>query len=146
MSHAIGGDGIHANHNQRKRPTLATPEINQHIEPGHQEEAPTTAEKNPARSPDALHDRTNPQPAKRRTRTESNDASSGQPFYLGPGRAIAANQITSQQTKDHRAQRRDEAQRAIATLVMGERMFAWEKIQEPGVKRPRKVCVLIPMG
>src|ERR1017187_2000495 len=145
MSHAISGDGVHANHHQRKCPTLPTPEIKQRVKSGHEDHAPTTAKKYPTWSPDAFHDWTSSQPAQCHARSQSCDAGGCQPFHFGPWRTFVADHTTSQQTKNHRAQCWNETQRAVAALVMGERMFAWKKIQKPCVERPREIRVLVPM-
>ncbi len=73
----------------------------------------------------------------------------------GPGgeklpNALAGLQIGLQpapggQAEDHGAQGGYEAEGRVAAAVVGERPLAGEEVQEPGVERPCRVRVLVPM-
>ena len=145
MRHAIGTDGVHADHHQRERPTPATQNVNQQVEPRQQQEAPAAAEEHPAWRPDALDHRAEAQPAQCRARRQPNRAGSGQPSHFRPRRAVAAHHTAGDQAQDHCAERRDEAERGITTAVEGERLFARKQVEEPSVEGPRGIAVFVPV-
>src|SRR4029079_17668135 len=62
------------------------------------------------------------------------------------GRGFLLQPATSDKPEDHRAKRRDEAERGIAHAVVRERFGVWKEIQKPGVERPGQMRVLVPVG
>jgi hypothetical protein len=84
MIYAVGGDGIHADDDQRKGPTLVILNIHQRIKSGQKKKTPTAAEEYPAWRPDTLDNRANSQPPQSRARQQANNAGDEQPSRLGP--------------------------------------------------------------
>ena len=65
-----------------------------------------------------------------------------QSFVAAP---LFAQPAAGDQPENHRAERRDEAERKIAAAVRDERFRAGEKIQEPLVERRTEIRVFVPM-
>src|SRR5207245_165108 len=58
---------------------------------------------------------------------------------------VIAQPAAGDEAEDHRAERRNETQRAVPAAVIEERLLAREEVHEPGVERPGEVGVLVPM-
>lgn len=57
----------------------------------------------------------------------------------------AAGASARQQAEDHRAQRREEAERRVPAAVEFKRPLAREQVQEPPVERPGRIAVQVPV-
>src|SRR5215468_10091622 len=145
LGDAVGGDRIHPDDDQRERPPLHSLQVNQRIEPRRQQKTPAAAEQHPTRRPDALHDGANAQAPDQPTADQTDQACDHEPFHFAQRIALTAEHIARDQSKDHRSERRDEAERRIPAAVERERSFTREKIQEPHVESPRQIRVLVPM-
>src|SRR5262245_28586465 len=131
LGDAVSGDRIHPDHDQWERPPLYSLHVNQRIEPRRQQKTPAAAEQHPTRGPDALHDGANAQAPDQPTTGQTDQARDHEPFHFAQRFALTAKHIARDQSKDHRAERRDEAERRIPAAVELERLFAREKIQKP---------------
>src|SRR5689334_1483024 len=64
------------------------------------------------------------------------------PLLMGDGlrQRLAAQPAASNQAQNHRAERRDEAQRGIAAAISNEGSLAREEIEEPGIECPGQIA------
>src|SRR6266404_9159210 len=132
MRHAVRGNGIHPNNQERKGTLFVSTKVHQRIKSGQKEKAPSTTEDRPTRCPNPFHYGANPKPAESRSNHQADQPCCRQPARLGLRRAVTAQYSTCNQAQNHRSQRRNETQGRIPTRVEGKWFFARNQIQKPG--------------
>ncbi len=126
-------------------PSAVASDLDHPAEGRQQQEAPAAAEQRPCRGPDALDDRIDARGVQQDTGKDPGDTG----HYQAPhrnGRRGCTQPASGDEPEDHRAQRRDEAEREIAAAVGHQRRLAREQVQEPLVEGQPQVGVLVPVG
>src|SRR5439155_23297992 len=113
--------------------------------PDGEKKTPAAAEQRPTGRPDAFDDRTNPGPVQQRAQDQPRDSADDQKPYFVPRGAVTAKNSARNEAKDHRCQRRNEAQSRVTTAIEEKRFVARKQIEEPCVKGPGEIAVLVPM-
>ena len=62
MGDEVGGDGVHADHDEEERPGAAIPDVHDEIERGEKEKTPAARKKHPTRRPNPFHHWADSQP------------------------------------------------------------------------------------
>src|SRR5581483_8829885 len=93
---------------------------------------------------DALHDRADAGEVEEQAGGDSEGRGDEQ-FLHRDFRGGLAQPASGDETEDHGAQRRDEAEREIAAAVKNERPYTREEVQEPLVERVAQIGVLVPV-
>src|SRR4051794_38832578 len=140
VSDAIGGDGVHADDEQRKRPAALLGHIDYSIKCGQEEAGPAAAEQYPGGGPNPLHHGANPERSEQAPEGQSCNAGNSQPLQLTCGGTVALDPPASDEAQDHRAQGGDKAEGGITASIGQEGFFAGEQVEKPFIESPGQVA------
>ena len=87
--HAVGGDRVHADDDQREGPAADAEKVQHRVEAGQEQEAPAAAEEDPARRPDPLDHRADAQRAQALARRQPTQARGDEPERPSPSASRA---------------------------------------------------------
>ena len=144
-THHISGNRVHSHYHQRERPSPPSFPFDQRVKSGQDQDYPTTTIERVRRCPDPLDDRANASPLTRQPEQKQARSRDYKPTQFLGLRLVALEPLSGQETENHGRECRNKTQGGPAPLIEDKGLRSRKEIQEPNIKRPCKIGILVPV-